>query len=75
MIHTVKGFSIVNEAEVDVFLEFFFTFCYQSVLSGYLRLLLFLLADLIPACDSSRLAFCMMYSECKLNKQSDNIQP
>ena len=23
MIHTVKGFSIVNEAEVDVFLEFF----------------------------------------------------
>ena len=22
MIHTVKGFSIVNEAEVDVFLEF-----------------------------------------------------
>ena len=23
VIHTVKGFSIVNEAEVDVFLEFF----------------------------------------------------
>ena len=23
MIHTVKGFNIVNEAEVDVFLEFF----------------------------------------------------
>ena len=23
MIHTVKGFSVVNEAEVDVFLEFF----------------------------------------------------
>ena len=22
MIHTVKGFSIVNEAEVDIFLEF-----------------------------------------------------
>ena len=22
MIHTIKGFSIVNEAEVDVFLEF-----------------------------------------------------
>ena len=22
MIHTVKGFSIVNEAEIDVFLEF-----------------------------------------------------
>ena len=24
VIYTVKGFSIVNEAEVDVFLEFFF---------------------------------------------------
>ena len=27
VIHTVKGFSIVNEAEVDVFLEFF---CFLS---------------------------------------------
>ena len=24
VIHTIKGFSIVNETEVDVFLEFFF---------------------------------------------------
>ena len=28
MIHTVKGFSIVNEAEVDVFLEFPCFLCY-----------------------------------------------
>ena len=27
MIYTVKGFSIVNEAEVDVFLEFSSFFC------------------------------------------------
>ena len=27
MIHTVKGFSIVNETEVDVFLEFLCFFC------------------------------------------------
>ena len=27
VIHTVKGFSVVNEAEVDVFLEFPFFFC------------------------------------------------
>ena len=27
VIHTVKGFSIVNEAEVDVFLEFPCFFC------------------------------------------------
>ena len=26
VIHTVKGFSIVNEAEVDVFLEFSYFF-------------------------------------------------
>ena len=42
------------------------------VSSAYLRLLIFLLAILIPACASSSLAFCMMYSACKLNKQGDN---
>ena len=26
MNHTVKGFSVVNEAELDVFLEFFYFF-------------------------------------------------
>ena len=39
MIHTVKGFSVVNEAEVDVFLEFF-CFAYDpadvgNLISGY----------------------------------------
>ena len=43
--------------------------------SVYLRLLISLLAILIPACASSNLAFHMMYSACKLNKQGDNIQP
>ena len=42
---------------------------------AYLSLLIFLLAILIPACDSSSPAFCMMYSAYKLNKQGDNIQP
>ena len=32
-------------------------------------------AILIPACATSSLAFHMMYSENKLNKQGDNIQP
>ena len=40
-----------------------------------LRLLLFLPAILIPACASSSLAFLMLYSAYKLNKQGDNIQP
>ena len=47
----------------------------RVVSSAYLRLLLFLLAILIPACDSSSPAFHMMYSACKLNNQGDNIQP
>ena len=47
----------------------------RVVSSAYLRLLIFLPAILIPACASSSLAFLMMYSACKLNKQGDNIQP
>ena len=43
--------------------------------AAYLRLLIFLLAILIPACASSSPAFHMMYSTYKLNKQGDNIQP
>ena len=45
------------------------------VSSAYLKLLIFLPASLIPACASSSLAFHMMYSAYKLNKQDDNIQP
>ena len=47
----------------------------RVVSSTYLRLLIFLLAILIPAYASSSPKFCMMYSACKLNKQNDNIQP
>ena len=45
------------------------------VSSAYLRLFIFLLAILIPACASSSPAYLMMYSAYKLNKQVDNIQP
>ena len=45
----------------------------RVVSSAYLRLLIFLPAILIPACASSSLAFHMMYSAYKLNKQVDNI--
>ena len=47
----------------------------RVVSSAYLRLLVFLLAVLIPACASSSPAFLMMYSTYKLNKQDDNIHP
>ena len=45
------------------------------VSSAYLRLLVFLLAILIPACASSSPVLLMMYSAYKLNNQGDNIQP
>ena len=48
---------------------------FKVVSSAYLRLLIFLLAILIPAWASSSQAFYMMHSEYKLNKQDDNIQP
>ena len=44
--------------------------------SGYLRLLIFLPAILIPAWCTLHISWCsMMYSAYKLNKQGDNIQP
>ena len=42
--------------------------------SAYLKLLIFLLGILSPACASSSPAFLMMYSAYTLNKQCDNIQ-
>ena len=47
----------------------------RVVSSAHLRLLIFLLAILIPACVSYSPAFLMIYSAYKLNKQGDNIQP
>ena len=46
----------------------------KVVSSAYLRLLVFLLAILIPACASSSQAFLMMYIAYKLNKQGDSTQ-
>ena len=45
----------------------------RMVSSVYLRSLIFHSEILIPACASSSLAFCMMYSAYELNKQGDNI--
>ena len=47
----------------------------RVVSPAYLRLFVSLLAILISACDSSSPTFPMMYSEYKLNRQGDNIQP
>ena len=57
----------------------FFSFSLLSVIrvvsSAYLRLLIFLLAILIPTCDSSSLPFCMIYSAEKLDKKGENMLP
>jgi len=47
----------------------------RMVLFVYLRLFIFLLEILIPACPSTSPAFLMMYSAYKLNKQGDNMRP
>ena len=47
----------------------------RVVSSAYVMLLIFISAILIPACASPSMAFCMMYSAYKLNKEGDNIQP
>ena len=52
----------------------FDTFIKGSLVLRFLRLLIFLLAMLIPTCASSSPEFCT-YSAYKLNKQGDNIQP
>ena len=47
----------------------------RLVSSAHLRWLIFLPAIMIPACALPSLAFHMMYSAYKLNKQGDDIQP
>ena len=47
----------------------------RKVSSAYLRMLIFLLETLIPACDLSSSAFHMMYSAGNLNVQSNNTSP
>ena len=46
----------------------------RMVSSAYLKLLIFFLAILIPACVSYSRGFLMMCSAYKLNKQGDSIQ-
>ena len=58
------------------FFTLFFHFSLSAmrvVSSAYLKLIISLLAILIPACVSSSPAFHMMYSAYKLNKEDDNI--
>ena len=75
------SFPILNFYKYIATCKYTCNFSYSSfsairvVSSAYLRLLILLLALLMPACASSSPAFCMMYSVFKLHKQGHNIQP
>ena len=61
---TVKPAFSISSSSSSKALYFLFTFCHKGDVPAYLRLLIFLPAILIPACASSRLASCMVYSVC-----------
>ena len=68
-------FSLYSFTFIKKFFSSFSFSAIRVVSSAYLRLLIFLLAILNPVCASWSLAFHIMYSAYKLNKQGDNIQP
>ena len=73
---SVSSFTFIKRLFSGVFFLFVFSFStINLVSSANLGLLIFLLANLIPACGSSSPVFLMMHSAYKLNKKGDNIQP
>ena len=65
-------FSLSSFSLIKSLLSFSSLSAIRVVSSAYLRSLIFLPALLIPACNSSSLAFHMMYPAYKLNKQSNS---
>ena len=62
------NFSLSSFIHIKRLFSFSLLSAIRVVSSGYLRLLIFLPAILIPPCDSFSSAFHMMYSAYKLNK-------
>ena len=69
------AFSLSSFTLIKRFFSFFLLSAIRVASPAYLRLLIFLLAILIPSCVSSSPAFCRMYSACKLNQPDDSVQP
>ena len=67
---SVSSFTFIKRLFSSSFLS-----AIRMVSFVYLRLLIFLLAILIPACVLPSLAFRMMYSAYKVNKQGHSIHP
>ena len=75
MLHLKPAFSLSSFTLLKKFFSSSSLFAIRTVQFAYLRLLIFLQAILVPVYESSNLAFRMMYSAQKLNKQDDNIHP
>ena len=75
MLSFKSTFSLSSFILIKKLFSFSSFYAIRVVSFTYLRLLIFLLAILIPASDSCSLAFHMMYFVHKLNEQGDNIQP
>ena len=74
MLSFKPAFSLSSFTLIERFFSSPLLSAVRMVSSAYMRLLIFLLAILTPACDSSSPACHMIYSAYKLNKQGDNIQ-
>ena len=73
MLSFKTAFSLSSFTLIKRLFSFSSLFAIIVVSFACLRLLIFLPAILIPACDLSSLAFHMMYSAYDLNKQGNNI--
>ena len=73
MLSFMRDFSLTSFTFIKRLFSSSSLFAIRVVSSVYLRLLIFLLEILIPACASSSLAFHMLFSAQKLNKQGDSI--
>ena len=74
MLSFKPGFSLSSFTFIKRLFRSYSLSAVRVVSSAYMRLLIFLLVILIPACESFRPAFPMMYFANNLNKRGDNIQ-
>ena len=75
MLSFKSAFSLCSFTFIERFFSSSSLYAVKVVSCAYLTLLIFLPAILIPICASSSLAFHMMYSKYKFNKQGGDIQP
>ena len=73
MLSFKPAFSLSSFTLIKKLSSFSSLFAIRGVSSAYLKLLKFLLAILIPVCDSFSPAFHLMYSAYKMNKHGDNM--